>query len=131
MRLIMLKSIIISSFLLLAPSIHETTFYFFLEGNWIADNAKLKSITFNKNGDALFTFSNSNPQGPQTSIHQKVDSIAILNRRKFSGYFFSPNLFGKYSDNKTAFEIEIKSANEIILFVNKQEIKLLKKKLLL
>jgi len=40
---------------------------------------------------------------------------------------FSPNLFGKYNDNKTAFEIEIKSANEIILFVNQQEIQLLKK----
>ncbi|PUV21878.1 hypothetical protein [Sphingobacterium athyrii] len=122
----MLKSIIISSFLLSAPSVHEHTFYSFLEGNWIATNAKLKSITFNKNGDAFFTFSNSNPQSPQTSIHQKVDSITILNRKKFSGYFFSPNLFGKYNDNKTAFEIEIKSTNEIILFVNKQEIQLLK-----
>jgi len=124
----MLKSIIISSFLLSAPSVHEHTFYSFLEGNWTATDAKLKSITFNKNGDAFFTFSNSNPQSPQTSIHQKVDSIAILNRKKFSGYFFSPNLFGKYNDNKTAFEIEIKSANEITLFVNKQEIQLLKNK---
>ncbi|MNK55819.1 hypothetical protein D3C87_748400 [compost metagenome] len=124
----MLKSIIISSFLLSTPSVHEHTFYSFLEGNWTATDAKLKSITFNKNGDAFFTFSNSNPQSPQTSIHQKVDSIAILNRKKFSGYFFSPNLFGKYNDNKTAFEIEIKSANEIILFVNKQEIQLLKNK---
>ncbi|MDR3009047.1 MAG: hypothetical protein LBV59_13995 [Sphingobacterium sp.] len=124
----MLKSIIISSFLLSTPSVHEHTFYSFLEGNWTATDAKLKSITFNKNGDAFFTFSNSNPQSPQTSIHQKVDSIAILNRKKFSGYFFSPNLFGKYNDNKTAFEIEIKSANEIILFVNKQEIQLIKNK---
>ncbi|MGB3105108.1 hypothetical protein [Sphingobacterium siyangense] len=123
----MLKSIIISSFLLSAPSVHEHTFYSFLEGNWIAANAKLKSITFNKNGDAFFTFSNSNHESPPTSVHQKVGNFAILDIKKFSGYFFSPSLFGKYNDNKTAFEIEIKSANEIILFVNKQEIQLLKK----
>jgi hypothetical protein len=123
----MLKSIIISSFLLSAPSVHEHTFYSFLEGNWIAANAKLKSITFNQNGDAFFTYSNSNPQSPPTSVHQKVGNFAILDSKKFSGYFFSPNLFGKYNDNKTAFEIEIKSANEIILFVNQQEIQLLKK----
>jgi hypothetical protein len=123
----MLTSILISSFLLSGSAAHEHPIYLLLEGVWIAEDAKLKSVAFNKNGDAFFTFTNPKAGSLNTSVHQKVDSLMLLNQKKFSGYLFSPNLFGKYSDNKTPFEIQINSANEITLFINKQEILLRKK----
>jgi hypothetical protein len=124
---IMFKSILISSFLLSNPSAYEHPIHSFLEGVWIAEDAKLKSVAFNKNGDAYFTFANSKTGSMNTSVHQKVDSLVLLNRQKFRGYLLSPNLFGKYEDNKTPFEIQINSADEITLFINKQEIVLRKK----